>query len=87
MKILLQTEASKKTGKPESKQKNEKKVISQMQAKTVSWNDIRPQLLDNPEVQAEYEGLEEKFKLTHQIISLRKASGLSQREFAIWSRN
>jgi hypothetical protein len=44
----------------------------------VSWNDIRQQVLDNPEVQAEYEVLEEEFKLTRQIISLRKASGLSQ---------
>jgi hypothetical protein len=49
-----------------------------MQAKTVSWNDIRQQVLAHPEVQAEYEGLEEGFKLTRQIISLRKASGLSQ---------
>jgi DNA-binding XRE family transcriptional regulator len=53
-----------------------------MQAKTVSWDDIRQQVLDNPEVQAEYEALEEEFKLARQIISLRKASGLSQREFA-----
>jgi hypothetical protein len=42
----------------------------------VSWNDIRQQVLDNPEVQAEYEALEEEFKLARQIISLRKASGL-----------
>jgi hypothetical protein len=34
----------------------------------VSWNDIRQQVLDNPEVQAEYEALEEEFKLTRQII-------------------
>jgi DNA-binding transcriptional regulator YiaG len=53
-----------------------------MQAKTVSWNDIRPQVLGNPEVKAEYEALEEEFELTRQIISLRKASGLSQRVFA-----
>jgi DNA-binding transcriptional regulator YiaG len=53
-----------------------------MQAKTVSWNDIRPQVLGNPEVQSEYEALEEEFELTRQIISLRKASGLSQRVFA-----
>jgi DNA-binding transcriptional regulator YiaG len=53
-----------------------------MQAKTVSWNDIRQQVLGNPEVQAEYEALEEEFKFTRQVISLRKASGLSQREFA-----
>jgi DNA-binding XRE family transcriptional regulator len=48
----------------------------------VSWNDIRQQVLDNPEVQAEYDALEEEFKLARQIIFLRKASGLSQREFA-----
>lgn len=53
-----------------------------MQAKTVSWNDIHLQVLDNPKVQAEYEALEEEFKLARQIISLRKASELSQREFA-----
>jgi DNA-binding XRE family transcriptional regulator len=53
-----------------------------MQAKTVSWNGIRQQVLDSPEVQAEYKVLEKKFKLMCQIISLRKASGLSQREFA-----
>jgi quinolinate synthase len=57
-----------------------------MQAKTVSWNDIRQQVLAHPEVQAEYEALEEEFKLTRQIISLRKSSGLNQREFAIWPR-
>jgi hypothetical protein len=39
-----------------------------MQAKTVSWNDIRPQVLDNPEVQAEYEALEEEFKLRLHLI-------------------
>jgi transcriptional regulator with XRE-family HTH domain len=31
----------------------------------------------------QYEALEEEFKLLRQIISLRKASGLSQREFAM----
>jgi hypothetical protein len=59
-------------------EKMKKKVIPQMQAKTVSWNDIRQQVLAHPEVQAEFEALEEELKLTRQIISLRKASGLSQ---------
>jgi hypothetical protein len=34
-----------------------------MQAKTVSWSDIRQQVLAHPEVLAEYEALEEEFKL------------------------
>jgi hypothetical protein len=49
--------------------KTKRKVISQMQAKTVSWNDIRQQILAHPEVQAEYEALEEEFILTRQVIS------------------
>jgi transcriptional regulator with XRE-family HTH domain len=49
---------------------------------TISWDSIRAEVLADPAVKAEYDALETEFNLAQQIIALRKASGLSQREFA-----
>lgn len=51
-------------------------------SKTITWNEIRDDILSDPIVKAEYETLEPEFSLARQMIALRKASGLSQREFA-----
>lgn len=53
-----------------------------MTAKTISWDSLRDRVLSDPAVKAEYDALEPEFRLAYQIITLRKASGLSQREFA-----
>lgn len=49
---------------------------------TIAWNDIRDGILQDPDVKAEYDALEPEFNLARHVIALRKASGLSQREFA-----
>lgn len=53
-----------------------------MPAKTISWNSVRDQVLADPVVKAEYDNLKDEFTIARQIIALRKASGLSQRDFA-----
>ena len=53
-----------------------------MTTNTISWDSIRDQVLADPDVKAEYDALEAEFNLVRQVIALRKASGLSQREFA-----
>ncbi|MUG96264.1 helix-turn-helix domain-containing protein [Scytonema sp. UIC 10036] len=53
-----------------------------MNSNTISWKSIRSQVLADPKVKAEYDALETEFNLARQVISLRKASGLSQRDFA-----
>ncbi|NEO22687.1 MULTISPECIES: helix-turn-helix transcriptional regulator [unclassified Moorena] len=53
-----------------------------MSAKTIKWDDVRSQVLANPEVKAEYEALEFEFNIASQVIAIRAATGLTQREFA-----
>lgn len=53
-----------------------------MPAKTVSFKSIRDDILSDPEVLKEYNALEEEFNVARQVISLRQASCLTQREFA-----
>ncbi|MEI1377557.1 helix-turn-helix transcriptional regulator [Nostoc sp. UHCC 0926] len=53
-----------------------------MTSKTISWDSIRDQVLADPEVKAEYDALESEFQCAKQVIALRKASGLNQRDFA-----
>ncbi|GAA6621001.1 helix-turn-helix domain-containing protein [Scytonema sp. NUACC26] len=53
-----------------------------MASNTISWKSIRNEVLAEPKVKAEYDALETEFNLARQVISLRKASGLSQRDFA-----
>lgn len=53
-----------------------------MAANTVVWDDVKEQILANPDVKSEYEALRDEFTLAQQAIALRTASGLSQREFS-----
>jgi transcriptional regulator with XRE-family HTH domain len=53
-----------------------------MTSNTLSWNSVRDRVLADPEVKAEYDALESEFTIAELVITLRKASGLSQREFA-----
>lgn len=53
-----------------------------MTTNTISWKSIRNEVLANPDVKAEYNALKPEFDLARQVIAIRKASGLSQREFA-----
>lgn len=49
---------------------------------TISWDDIRAEVLADPEVKAEYEALEDEYSIANQLIALRAITGLTQREFA-----
>lgn len=53
-----------------------------MTANTITWDSIHAEVLADPEVKAEYEALEAEFSIASQIIALRAASGLTQRELA-----
>ncbi|MDF5730501.1 MAG: helix-turn-helix transcriptional regulator [Rhizonema sp. PD38] len=53
-----------------------------MTSNTISWDSIRTKILADPAVKAEYDALEPEFSLARQVIALRRASGLSQRDFA-----
>ncbi len=54
-----------------------------MTSNTISWDSIRDKVLADPVVKAEYDALQSEFDLARRVIALRKASGLSQRDFAI----
>ncbi len=49
---------------------------------TISWKSVRNEVLADPAVKAEYDALESEFNIARQVINLRKASGLNQRDFA-----
>lgn len=53
-----------------------------MSDNTVSWDDIRAEVLADPAVKAEYEAVEAEFSMASQLIALRATTGLTQREFA-----
>lgn len=53
-----------------------------MSIDTISWKEIREEVLSNPEVLEEYNGLKSEFDFARAIIEIREATGLSQREFA-----
>lgn len=53
-----------------------------MTSNTISWDSIRDEVLADPEVKAEYDALESEFQCARQVIALRRASGLNQRDFA-----
>lgn len=53
-----------------------------MTANTITWDSIRAEVLADPAVKAEYEALETEFSIASQLIALRAASKLTQREFA-----
>ena len=49
---------------------------------TISFKDLKSELLSNEEVKKEYDALEEEFELASQIIGLRQKAGLTQKELA-----
>lgn len=49
-----------------------------MTSKTITWDSIRPDVLANPDVKAEYDALDAEFSIARQVIALRAASGLQQ---------
>ncbi len=48
----------------------------------MDWNQVRRELLKNPEVKREYDALEAEFQLASSIIERRLAKGLTQRQLA-----
>jgi DNA-binding XRE family transcriptional regulator len=61
---------------------SERKVTEQPYRPSVPWRESLEKHLKNPEVQAEYEALEEEYALIRQLIDLRIERGLSQRQLA-----
>jgi transcriptional regulator with XRE-family HTH domain len=53
-----------------------------MSENTISWDDLRADVLADPAVKAEYEALEAEFSIASQVIAIRATTGLTQREFA-----
>jgi transcriptional regulator with XRE-family HTH domain len=53
-----------------------------MSDNTISWDDLRADVLADPTVKAEYEALEAEFSIASQVIAIRATTGLTQREFA-----
>lgn len=53
-----------------------------MSDNTISWDDIRAEVLADSLVKAEYEALEDEYSIASQLITLRATTGLTQREFA-----
>ena len=53
-----------------------------MSDNTISWDDLRADVLADPTVKAEYEALEAEFSIASQVIAIRCTTGLTQREFA-----
>jgi hypothetical protein len=53
-----------------------------MTTNAIDWNSVRDKILADPGVRAEYDALEAEFNLARCIIALRKASRLSQWDFA-----
>lgn len=43
---------------------------------------LKDSALSNPEVKAEYDNLEDEFKLIHQLLSMRAQAGLTQEQLA-----
>lgn len=50
--------------------------------KTIDFNDLKADLLSDPEVRAEYDALEQDFALANELISARAQAGLSQADVA-----
>ena len=47
-----------------------------------NWKDVKNELLQNPEVKAEYDRLEPEFRLASILIEARTKAGLSQEQLA-----
>ena len=53
-----------------------------MSKKLKSFEEVKAEFLEDPEVRAEYEALRPKYELVSQIVGARKAQGLTQEELA-----
>lgn len=53
-----------------------------MTENSIPWDAIRVDVLADPAVKGEYDALETEFSIVNQVIALRAATGLTQREFA-----
>jgi predicted transcriptional regulator len=51
-------------------------------SKAVSWNDIKKDLLANPEIKYEYEKLDPEYEIIRALIDLRVELNMSQKELA-----
>jgi len=49
---------------------------------TISFEEIKAELLADPEVKAEYDALAPEFEIAVELISARRRAGLSQAELA-----
>ena len=49
---------------------------------TIDFDDLKADLLRNPEVRAEYDALEQEFALANELISARARAGMSQADVA-----
>ena len=49
---------------------------------TIHFDDLKADLLRDPEVRAEYDALEEEFAIASELIAARARAGLSQAEVA-----
>ncbi len=49
---------------------------------TIDFDDLKADLLRDPEVRAEYDALEEEFAVASELIAARARAGLSQAEVA-----
>lgn len=48
----------------------------------MSWNDIKSELLGDPEVKKEYEALQPEYEVVRAILNARKESHLTQEQLA-----
>ena len=49
---------------------------------TIDFDDLKADLLSDPEVRAEYDALDQEFALANELISARARAGLSQADVA-----
>ena len=48
----------------------------------IPFNELKKELLKDPEFKAEYEALEDEFQLASELIRARKRAGLTQKQIA-----
>jgi DNA-binding XRE family transcriptional regulator len=49
---------------------------------TIDFDDLKADLLSDPEVRAEYDAMEQEFALANELISARARAGMSQADVA-----
>ncbi len=50
--------------------------------KSINYSDFRERLLEDAEIKAEYDAVEEEFSLASEVIQLRKEKNITQKELA-----